>query len=69
MEFPQALGANQRNLTALGGATVLVAVAILLSPQWEAAPLVRYGAYLTLFSLWMAWFVATSVAWLRAMDR
>lgn len=68
VHVPDALGANRRNLTALGVAALLIAVALVLAPRWNASPLVQYAAYLTLFSLWMAWFVATSVAWLREMD-
>lgn len=69
MELPDALDANRRNLTALGTAALLLAVALLVAPRLDVSPLVRYGAFLTLFSVWMAWFVATSVAWLRELDR
>lgn len=67
VQFPDALGANRRNLAALAAALLLLAVA--LASRWRAPAMVRYAAYLTLFALWMAWFVATSVAWLREMDR
>jgi hypothetical protein len=33
-----------------------------------SSPSLRYGAYLVVFCVWMAWFVATTVDWISRAD-
>ncbi len=48
------------------GASVLglLLVAYVVYPH----PLVRYGVWLTIFTIWMAWFVSFGVRWVYASD-
>jgi hypothetical protein len=48
------------------GASVLglLLVAYLVYPH----PLVQYGVWLTIFTIWMAWFVSFGVRWVYAND-
>jgi len=46
-------------------AAVLVGAALLVGYVLVPDPVVQYGAWLFVFCVWMAWFVLTSVAWLR----
>ncbi|EMA43449.1 hypothetical protein [Halococcus saccharolyticus] len=58
------LGFNRRNLTALAAATaVLVSAYVLVSH-----PVVEYGAWLVVFTIWMLWFVLAAVEWLSQAD-
>lgn len=53
-----------RNLTALVAIVAVLATAYLLVPH----PLVKYGAWLVVFSVWMAWFVAAAHEWISNAD-
>lgn len=64
LDVADLLGPNRRNLAALGTVTLLVALAQFVVPD----PRARYGAYLVVFAVWMGWFVATFVQWLRHAD-
>ncbi|MFB6219291.1 MAG: hypothetical protein ABEH77_09005 [Halobacteriaceae archaeon] len=64
MRFRELLGPSPRNLGALGAVAALAFVATVLVPHWST----QYGAALTAFVLWMAWFVATFVRWLDDAD-
>ncbi|WP_049898611.1 hypothetical protein [Halococcus agarilyticus] len=58
------LGPNRRNLAALAAVgTVLVGAYTLVSD-----PVVRYGAWLVVFTIWMLWFVLAAVQWLSMAD-
>ena len=50
---------------AVAAALVVAAFAV---AELLAAPTARYGAYLIAFAVWMAWFVLTTVEWLRRAD-
>ena len=54
------LGPNRRNLAVFGTVLGLVVLALLV-PHWA----VQYGVALTVFSIWMAWFVETLATWLE----
>jgi hypothetical protein len=58
-----ALADRWRNLSALvlAGAAIAFAVAIDTSVAY-------YGAGLTVFAVWMAWFVLVAIDWLRVAD-
>lgn len=58
------LGANYRNLSALVAVTVLLGFAYLVVPH----PLVKYGVWLAVFAVWMAWFVAAAREWISKAD-
>lgn len=58
-----ALGDRRRNLAAL----LLVCVALAVAVSVES-PLVRYGAALVVFTVWMGWFVLAAIDWLRHAD-
>jgi hypothetical protein len=45
-------------------AGALVGAALLVAYVVVPDPVVQYGAWLFVFAVWMAWFVATSVVWL-----
>jgi hypothetical protein len=60
-----AAGIDRGTVAALG----LVAVPVVVASLFVAEPVVRYGAWLVAFSLWMAWFVIAGVEWLDARDR
>ena len=61
----QSLSASgYRNLTALVAVVAILATAYLLVPH----PLVKYGAWLVVFSVWMAWFVAAAREWIANAD-
>jgi hypothetical protein len=51
-----------RRRDALTGASValLLVVAYVVSPD----PILQYGVWLAIFTIWMAWFVAVGVDWL-----
>lgn len=51
---------HRRNVAALGAAAATLAVAYVLVPD----PLVQYGAWLVVFSVWMAWFLFVAVEWI-----
>ena len=53
-----------RTLAALGVVTVLLAAAYLVVPH----PIVQYGAWLVIFAVWMAWFVAVAAEWISTAD-
>lgn len=56
-DMREALAPNRRNLAALGTVTGLLIVAYVLVPHG----LVQYGAWLVIFTIWMAWFVWAGV--------
>jgi len=63
---PAALGANRRNVFTVASVVALFAVTHLLLPLWSGLDArtiaaAQYGTYLTVFTIWMAWFVATGV--------
>ena len=58
------LGPNYRNLSALAVVTALLGFAYFVVPH----PLVKYGAWLLVFSVWMAWFVAAAREWISKAD-
>jgi len=55
---------RDRNFVALGAATGLLVVVYLVMPH----PVAQYGAWLVVFTIWMAWFVETFVDWLSQAD-
>jgi hypothetical protein len=57
-------GATRRNLTALGAAAVLLVGTYVVYPD----PIAQYGAWLVVFTIWMAWFVLTGIEWLSKAD-
>lgn len=58
------LGPTHRNLAALAAVGALVGLA-----QFAASdPLVRYGAWLVAFAVWMAWFAAAAREWISKAD-
>jgi len=57
------LGFNRRNLGALGLAAAVLAAAYLI-----ADPVVQYGAWLVVFTIWMSWFIFAGIEWLRNAD-
>ncbi|UPV73598.1 hypothetical protein M0R89_13750 [Halorussus limi] len=58
------LGPTYLNLAALAAVTALIGVAYVLA----SSPLVRYGAWLVAFAVWMAWFVAVAREWISRAD-
>jgi len=58
------LGPTPRNLAALVAVGALLGGAYLLGSN----PLVRYGAWLLAFAVWMAWFVAVAREWISRAD-
>jgi hypothetical protein len=52
---------NTRNLVALLLVSAVLGVGYLLSSD----PVVRYGAWLIVFAIWMSWFVFAGIEWLR----
>jgi len=58
------LGPTSLNLAALTVVAVVLGIAHLSSPP----PLVRYGAWLVAFAVWMAWFVAIAREWISRAD-
>ncbi|WP_435179142.1 hypothetical protein [Halorussus sp. AFM4] len=57
------LGPTYRNLAALAVLAAVLGVAYLV-----ADPLVRYGAGLVAFAVWMAWFVTVAREWISRAD-
>lgn len=55
---------DYRTLTAL----VVVATLLLAAYVYHPTPLVQYGAWLVVFSVWMAWFVAKAAEWVSNAD-
>ena len=55
---------TRRTLAALATVTVLLGVVYLLVPH----PVAQYGAWLVVFTVWMAWFVLAGVGWLSRAD-
>ncbi|USZ68807.1 hypothetical protein NGM10_03500 [Halorussus salilacus] len=53
-----------RNAAAVVAVAATLATAYLLFPH----PLVRYGAWLVAFAVWMAWFVAAARDWIADAD-
>ncbi|WP_276300697.1 hypothetical protein [Halorussus lipolyticus] len=58
------LGPSSRNVLALVIVGALVGGAYLLVSN----PLVRYGVWLLVFAIWMAWFVAVAREWISRAD-
>ena len=56
--------ADRRNLAAIVSVTALLAVVYVLVPH----PIAQYGAWLTIFTIWMVWFVASAVEWISKAD-
>jgi|GEM_PF-3535230 len=63
-------GPNRRNLATVAAVAVLLIGAYVVLPATTVSPStlagVRYMVALTVFSIWMAWFVAAGVAVWRA---
>jgi hypothetical protein len=57
-------GLDRRTLAALG----IVAIPVVAASLFVSDPVVRYGAWLVAFSLWMGWFVLAGVEWIDARD-
>ena len=51
---------RRRNLIAGALVGVSFLVAYVLLPHWST----QYGAWLVVFAIWMAWFVASAVDWI-----
>ncbi|WP_115862328.1 hypothetical protein [Halorussus litoreus] len=58
------LGPNYRNLSALAVVIGLLGFAYVVAPH----PLVQYGVWLVVFSVWMVWFVAAAREWISKAD-
>ena len=58
------LGFNHRNVGALVAVTLVLGVGYVLASD----PVVRYGAWLVVFAVWMAWFVLAGIEWLHNAD-
>ncbi len=58
------LGPTPLNLAALAAVAALVGIGSLSS----SPPLVRYGAWLVAFAVWMAWFVVVAREWISRAD-
>ncbi|WP_135851362.1 hypothetical protein [Halorussus salinus] len=58
------LGPTSLNLAALAVVAALLGIAHFSSPS----PLVRYGAWLAAFAVWMAWFVVVAREWISRAD-
>ena len=56
--------ADRRNFAAIVSITALLAVVYVLVPH----PITQYGAWLTIFTIWMVWFVASAVEWISMAD-
>jgi len=52
------------DLAALGSAAALLLVAYVVYPD----RIVQYGAWLAVFSIWMAWFVYYGTKWLYGLE-
>ncbi|MGM0590781.1 MAG: hypothetical protein ACQETI_03975 [Halobacteriota archaeon] len=55
---------GRRTFVALGAVGAVLALAYLAVPN----EVVQYGAWLVVFSIWMAWFVFTAVEWIANAD-
>ena len=51
-------------MAAIGSAAVLLAIAYVVYPD----RIVQYGAWLAVFSIWMAWFVYYGTKWLYGLE-
>lgn len=58
-----ALADRWRNLSALALAVGAIALAVALDTR-----IAYYGAGLTVFAVWMGWFVMVAIDWLRVAD-
>ena len=58
------LGPTYRNVAVLGVIAALLGVAYVVASD----PLVRYAAWLAVFAVWMAWFVAVAREWISRAD-
>lgn len=58
------LGPSRRNLITIMGLLALLAFTHLVYPH----RILQYAAYLTVFSVWMAWFVVTFVDLMTVTD-
>jgi hypothetical protein len=58
------LTVNRRNVAALTMVTALLAGAYFVYPH----PIVQYGTWLVIFTIWMSWFVFTGIKWLAQAD-
>lgn len=58
------LGPTYRNLAALAVVCGILGFAYVVVPH----PLVQYGAWLVVFAVWMAWFVAVAREWISRAD-
>lgn len=56
---------NRWNLLAVLACGVALVVGHVFVPHWST----RYGSYLVVFSVWMAWFVVTGVRLIDRLDR
>jgi len=56
--------ADRRNFAAIVSVTALLAVVYVLVPH----PIAQYGVWLTIFTIWMVWFVASAVEWISRAD-
>lgn len=61
--------ARWRLVTLAGVAGLTAALAILGASHFGTSdPIVQYGAWLLVFSIWMAWFVYAAREWVRGAD-
>lgn len=51
---------RRRDYAAAASVAALLAVGYVVYPE----PIVQYGVWLAIFTIWMAWFVAFGVGWL-----
>ena len=58
------LGPTYRNVAVLGVITALLGVAYVVASD----PLIQYAAWLAVFAIWMAWFVAVAREWISRAD-
>lgn len=58
------LGLNYRNVAGLAVVGTVLGVAYLVVSH----PMVRYAAWLVVFAIWMAWFVAVAREWISRAD-
>jgi hypothetical protein len=59
-----ALSYWQRHVAAL----LVAGAAVWVTHTATSSPGLRYGSYLVVFTIWMLWFVLTTVEWIRRAD-
>lgn len=59
------LGPTPRNLLTVSALTLIIVITHIIFPD----VVLRYAAYLAIFSIWMAWFVVTFVDYMAVSDR